>query len=828
VRSTLHLSVLRFLRTPRWTLPILLTLVVAIGATAAIFAVVDAVFLRSYPYQEPGRLVALHDERRAMKAVGLGLSAPELLDYGQQSRAVSALGAYTQGRVAAALDRPRQLEAAWMTGGLLKVLGAAPRLGRGFTPEELRPGGLPVALVSDAFWRRWLGGRTDLRGASLRLEDEVVQVVGVLPPDFRLPPDLSRSRQTDVYRPLVIDPAAPGSRQNSMLSVVGRLAPGATVAGARAEQLRIAQGFQAANPMDYPARMGFAMSLAPLTDEVVGDVRGALLIVCGAVGLLFLVALGNAGGLILARLDDRRREVGIRIAMGARFRQLFRGFVTESLVLTVAAGIPGVALAVLLVRFLLAAHADTIPRLHGLGMDRWVALFFAATTLCIVLVFAVASTVHIVRSTWARSSLSREAPASESGLRPGTGRQALAGGQVALTVALTVGAAFLISSYRNLMAVDLGFRPEHVLVVDVSLPSGQYDRPQAVTAFFASLLRELRVRPGVASAGLVSFLPLEQPAETWPVEVRAAGDTPGAEGEGTPGTQGGRPSPVDAQVVSEGYFRTLGIPVRAGRDFGESDALAQAPTVVVDEAFVRRYLPAVNPLGRTLRPRLSPDAPWATIVGVVGDVRHASVTEAPRPRVYYLYQHIPRFAGVAVGSMQLAVRTRGEPMAAAGLVRSVAGSLDPQLALGPVRSMDDVVAHATSRARFPMQLLGIFAFMAVVVSLSGIYAVLSQLVSASRRDLGIRSALGATPSSILVLVLRKGMGLTLGSVAAGVVLAALLVRSSRHFFYGVGAGTLSIYLAAALGVSLAAGVACLIPARRASRIDPAQALRESA
>ncbi len=816
MRSTLHLSAARFLRTPRWTLPILLTLIVAIGATAAIFAVVEAVFLRSYPYSRPERLVVLHDEYRGVGKTGLGLSGPELLDYSAATRELEGLGAYITGRLTVNAASPRQVDAAWVSPGLLPVLGVRPGGGRDFTAEEARPGGAPVVLVSHGFWKEELAGRDPRRIPPLRTEEGVAQVVGVLPEGFRLPSDLSGSSSTDVVFPLRLDPADPGYRQNPSLTVLGRLAPRATLAGARAEQARIAASFRAAHPQDYPERMGFAMTLVPLAEEVVGSVRVPLMVVCGAVALLFLVALSNASGLILARLEGRRQELGVRVAVGARFAQLFREFMQESLVLALAASIPGILLAYALGRFLLALHAQSIPRLSGLAMDRWVLLFVAAAGMAIVVVFALASTLRIARSNWARRVMTREAPAGAGGLRPGSGRRFLAGGQIAITVVLLVGAAFLISSYRNVMAVELGFTPRNVLVFDTSLPAAGYGEPAQVNAGFGSLLGKVRGVPGVRSAALVAFLPLEGPGETWPIEAR---DRAVAEHRATG---------VAAQVVSDGYFRTLGIRLREGRDFLASDAAAAEPVVVVDEAFAREFFPGQSPLGRMVRPRLSGSAPWARVVGVVGDVRHAPVTEAPVGHVYFLYDHVPRFAGVAIRSMRMAVATPSAPEGWVAPVRSAIWAHDPGLALGAVRTMDGVVAHATSRLRFPMQLLGIFAAMALVVSLSGIYAVISQLVTGSTREVGIRMALGATPALILRFVLRQGLGLALVSVAAGLVLAVGLVRLSSHLFYGVTPGAVSLYAAVGVAMSAAAAAACFFPARHAARLEPNRAIRESA
>ena len=814
MRSTLRLNATRLLRTPRWTLPILLTLVVAIGATAAIFAVMDAVFLKSYPYREPERLVVLHDQYRGMDKADLGLAEPEFFDYAEATRELESLGAFRTGRATVSFETAERFDAAWVSADLLRTLGVQPRIGRGFTAEETGPGGPPVALVSHRLWQQRMSSRTDLReGAVLRINEKLVQVVGVLPEDFRLPSDLTRSTHTDLFFPLALNPADMGSRENPVLSVVGRLAPHSSVSRARREQDRIVSTFRQAHAKFYPEDLGYAMTMRPLPEEVVGDVKRSLLVVGGAVGLLFLVALGNASGLILARVDDRRQELGIRVALGARFTQLFRSFVSESFVLALAASIPGIILAYLLCHFLLSAHREAIPRLGDLAVDRWVLLFVAAAATVIVLVFAIASTTRIARSSWARRTLSRDAPASASGTRPGSGRRFLVGGQIALTVALTVGAAFLVSSYRNLLGVDLGFSPGNILVVDLSLPSSRYDTPSRVTSFFGSLRREIGALPGVESAALVTFLPLDSSSEVWPIELKD-------KVAGRDAVDG-----VDAQVVSADYFRTLRIPVRSGRDFQPSDD-AGTPVVIVDEAFARQFFPSESPLGRSLRARLSPDAPWATIVAVVGSTRHGLVTEDPRPHVYFLDSQVPLFAGAAVRSMQVVVRTRAAPEGLIGPVRAAIWSQDRDLALGSVRTLDEVVSRATSRFRFPMQLIAIFAVMALVVSLSGIYGLISQLVTGSMRDIGIRIALGATPRRILAFVLRSGMVLTVIGVLVGLAVAVGLTRLAAHLLFGISAGQVSIYLGVGIAVTTAAAIACLLPARRAAALDPNRAIRD--
>jgi len=828
MRSTLRLSVSRLMRTPRWTLPILLTLVVGIGATAAVFSVMDTVLLRSYPYREPGRLVVLHDEHVGTGKTGLGLSEPEFVDYRGITRELSGMGAYTTGRQAVFVNGPEQVQTAWVSEDLLPVLGVQPREGRDFTAEEEKPGGPPVALVSHEMWRRQKAVKPDQTLPwQLRTTMRIVQVVGVLPEDFRIPSDLSRSDDTDLFLPLRINPADMGHRQNAIFSVVGRLAPHATVRSARAEQDRIVGRFMAEDPTTYDEDMGFDMSMATLAEDVVGGVRRILLVVCGAVALLFLIALANAAGLILTRLDDRRQEMGIRIALGARFAHLFRGFAVESLVLTAAAVIPAIVLAWLLGRFLLRGHGDTIPRLNALAMDQWVLLFVAAAGLVIVLVFATASSVRIARSIWPKRALTASTPVSAGGLRPGVGRRLLAGGQIAFTVALTVGAAFLISSYRNVSALDLGFNPRGVLLTDLSLPTSRYQEPARVTGFFNSLVERTRALPGVESAALVAFVPLETPTELWPVQVQGAGAAGhgGHGGHGAGGHAEGQAQGVDGQVVSEGFFHAMGMTMRSGRDFRRTDATG-APVVVVDDAFVKERFGGQNPLGRNVRLALSPTAPWATVVGVVADARHASVTDAARPHVYFLHDQIPQFVGIALRSLQLVVRTSGDPDRLAAPVRGTIRSMDPELALGEVRTMDSIVGKATSRYRFPMQMLGIFALMALVVSLSGIYGVISQTVAGSTRELGIRMALGAAPGRITAFVLRQGLLITLPAVLVGLVAAVALARVSTHLFYGITAGSVGVYLVVGLGVIAAATLACLLPARRAARLEATVAIRE--
>jgi predicted permease len=563
------------------------------------------------------------------------------------------------------------------------------------------------------------------------------------------------------------------------------------------------------------------MTLTTLAEDVVGGVSRTLLIVCGAVAILFLIALANASGLILTRLDDRRQEMGIRIALGARFAHLFRGFAVESLVLTAAAVIPAVILAYLLSRFLLRSHGESIPRLNALAMDQWVLLFVAAAGLVIVLVFAATSSTRIARAVWPRRALAASAPVQAGGLRPGVGRRLLAGGQIAFTVALTVGAAFLISSYRNVTSLELGFDTRGVLLTDLTLPPPRYQEPARVNGFFTQLVERTRALPGVQSAALVAFVPLETPTELWPVEVQGMAYDGGPARPG----KGGAAEGVDGQVVSEGFFQTVGMTVRSGRDFRRTDAAA-APVVVVDEAFVKERFGGQDPLGRNVRLALAPNAPWATVVGVVSDARHASVTDPARPHVYFLYDHIPQFAGVAIRSLQVAVKTPGDPDALAAPVRGTIRSIDPELALGRVRTFDSVLAQATSRFRFPMQLLGIFALMALVVSLSGIYGVISQTVTGSTRELGIRMALGAAPARITAFVLRQGLLITVPAVVLGLVAAVALARVSAHLFYGITAGSVMVYVVVGLGVIAAATLACLLPARRAARLQPTAAIRE--
>jgi putative ABC transport system permease protein len=779
------------LRSPLYTATAVVTLAVGIGANTAIFSVVDGVLLRPLPYPEADRLVTLPRN----------LSAAELADFKEMTRSFSQAG----GSALQPFDikvgaEPVQGTAALVAGGLMEALGARTVLGRPLTGDDDRYGADPVVVLGHAIWQREWNGDRSVVGKTITLSGRPFAVVGVLAPGFKLP-----EQNVELFVPLEVGyPVAARERGVHFLRTVFRLGPGVTLAAARADFGAAAKRIGRLHP---DQSRDIEPDLVPVLDRVVGDSRLPLAILAGAVGLVLLIACANLANLQLGRVGGRSQELAIRTALGASRPRLVRQILAESALLSLLGGGLGLLLASWGTAALLARFPEALPRLGNVGSDLRVALFTLGLSL-------VTSVAFGLLPAW-RASSGRSTELSGGSRTAGLhasrrARGPLVVGEVALALVLLVGAGLLLRALWRLQAVPPGFDPQGVVMAHIDLPESRYGEIPAQTAFRRRLLETLRQEPGVHAA-MVSEVPLSGAAldhnfviDGWP--AMAPGDEPS----------------LYARSVMGDYFRTMDIPLRAGRALDERDRDGTELTGVVNESMVRRYFPNSNPVGRRLRWARQRTPQWITIVGVVGDVRHFGLGEPDEPAVYIPYaqstQGWKRW-------MEVVVRGPGGPARLEELVRRKVRAVDPLLPIARLTRMEQVVGDSLTRQRFNAEILGIFAAAALLLASVGIFGVMWSAVGRRRAEIGVRMALGAAPSRVVREILAEAFRLVGLGIGIGLAAALALTRLMASLLFGVRPTDPLTYAGVALVLAAVALVASWVPARRAARIDPMEALR---
>ena len=807
----LRLALRSLSRTPALTATAVCAIGAGIGANTALFSVVRAVLLQPLPYAEPDRVVRVHNHWEGSPEARL--SPAEYFDYLDGSGdALTGFGAYAYGAVnLAGHGTPERAPAAAVTPGALPAFGVAPAAGRLFTADDAA--GPAVALISHSCWQRRFGGAADVVGRTLAVDGRATEVVGVLPARFRLPEAFGADGGVDVYLPLDIDRTEVTERGSHFLLGVGRLAPGVTRERAEAVLAAVAARFVEAYPDDYPSDMRFGVDLVPMREAVVGNVRPVLGLLLAAVGLVLLAACANVAGLLLARTEDRRRELAVRQALGASRARIVAQLLGESLVLSALGGASGLGLAAWGVALLEWLRPPDLPRLAAVQLDGSVLAFAAAISLVTGLVAGIAPAL------WAGASPAEDLHAGGRSVTTGGRAHALrwsfVTSQVALAVVLVVGAGLLLRTIDGLLRVDPGYRSEGVLTTRLSLPDLAYPSDESRRRFFAELVGGVAGLPGVASAGAATRLPLDGRLGDINLEI-----------EGREVRDGEVSPALDWQAVTPGYLATMGIPVRRGRGIEPQDTEEAPGVVVLTEAAARRVFPGEEPLGKRFRLGGGAGPGRVTVVGVVGDVRHESLGALPRPGMYLAHRQF-RFwhGGSAPSTLSLVVRAHGDPAALAGAVGREVSRLDPALPTGAFRTLEAITRDSVARPRFVLRLLGGFAALALLLASLGTYGMVAQAVARRRREMGVRLALGARPSQIFGLVLRQGMGTVVAGVALGSVAAVWLTRSLQGLLYGVEPGDPSTLAATGAVLAAAGALACALPAHRATRVDPAVVLR---
>jgi len=798
-------------RSPGFTTVAVLTLALGIGATSAIFSVIDAVLLRPLPYNQPDRLVMVWG-----KLAGIGLprdqnavSAPEFIDFQAMNQVFERIAACTGSSFNLTVEGgPERVQGASVSASLFPLLRVQPVLGRTFRPEEDQPGRDNVVLLSHGLWQRRFGSDPNLIGKTLTLSDRICSVIGILPRDFEFPD------QAEIWKPIAFDPEAlsENRRGEHYLGVVARLKPGVTLAQAQANMDVIARRLQEKNPAQYPPRSGWGVRLTPLLEEMVEDTRPALLMLLGAVALLLVIACANVANLLLARASARQREIAIRAALGAGRGRLIRQLLTESCLLGLLGGALGLLLALWGGDLLVKLGPENLPRLRDVAIDGRTLGFTLLISLGANLLFGLAPAWQASggqRSAQLKEG-SREVTASPRGARL---RGLVVVSQISLSLVLLVGAGLLIKSFVRVLQVDPGFNPNHVLSMRINLPELKYPEPRQAHAFFRQLLQRVETLPGVEYAGAVSHLPLGSRGSSGTFTVEGLVTDPAKSGP-----------EADRRPSSADYFRAMGTPLLRGRFFDSRDEADDAPKVViVDETLAQTFWPGQDPIGKRVKlagPRSS--RPWMSVVGVVRHVKYQGLDAQSRFQMYWPYpQQLPQ------RTMSLVIRARPgvDPRSLTRAAQNEVLALDKEQPVFAIRTMEEVVSRSVAQRRLSMLLLVIFAALAVTLATVGIYGVMSYSMAQRTHEIGIRMALGARAPDVLALVAKQTLTLVALGVAVGLAGALLFTRSLASLLFQVQPTDPAILLGATLLLAAVALGAGYIPARRAVKVDPMTALR---
>ncbi|HET9795938.1 MAG TPA: ABC transporter permease [Thermoanaerobaculia bacterium] len=807
---------LRSLRkSPGFAAAAIATLALGIGANTAIFSVVRGVLLKPLPYPDADRIVALRTATSHGPEMGAA-SFPDMTDWRSRSTVFEEVGGtYPMDLSVSGATQPEHVDAAAVTAGLMRALGVRPAAGRIFADEDDRAGAR-VIVVSDGFWRTILGGRRDAVGSSLRLNGRAFTVIGILRPGFRLPVAGSAAQLwlSAAFAHESSDGPSPAETRGAhFIDVFGKLKPGVTLARAQNEMTAIGARLQ----KEYPDTDGnFSVRVVPAAEPLVRNARPALTMLIAAVGLVLLIACANAANLVLARSAARRAEITIRAAIGASRIRIVGQLVTESVVLAVVGGVAGTLLAAWGVPALLAASGGRVPRSGDVTLDLGVLVFALALSLATGILFGLAPAIASATPNLADAL-------RERGSTAGGGRHRLRAGlligEVAVAFVLLAGAGLLLRSLARLVRVDPGFDARGVLTARLDLPGLRYPDAKRASAAYASVVDDLRSAPGIVSAGAVMPLPLSG------FENRIGFALEPGAGIAPTVSSSSRRFPWEAAfaVAEPGYFRTLGIAVRAGREFDRRDDLDGPGVAVVNEALARKFFPDGNALGRRIRPSVSSGSEqpaFREIVGVVGDVKLDGLREEPGPMVY-----VPE-AQAGFSSMWLVVRSAGGPAAALASIRRIVGRVDPDLPVYAPQPLSRYVSDSVAGEKFNSLLVALFAGLALALTAIGIFGVISYTVAQRTHEIGVRVAIGARPDTVFRMVVGSGMRLVALGGAAGLAGALLLGRLFEGFLFGVGRSDPATLIGVAAVLGAIAFLACAVPARRAVRIDPLTALRE--
>jgi predicted permease len=791
-------------RSPGFTITAVLTLALGIGVCTAIFSLVNAVLIRSLPYRDPSRLVYLYTPNLQFKlpVESFGPAYADFYDLKRESHSFQDMTAFDQSVFSLASQGAAQrASAARVDGDFFQTFQATPEIGRAIGPADDRQGREKVAVISHALWQSMFGSTADILNRSLLLDGKSYQIIGVMPQGFEYPhsSDLpygnAQYKTTHVWIPLSLTPHQRADRDNASGNAVARLKPGVSIAKAQAEMATIMVRL---DKLHDPQLRGWGVSVQNFVDSTVGHARSLLWLLLGAVSIVLLIACGNAANLLLARAASRLRELGVRVALGAGRSRIICQLLTEAILIGVAAGSIGIGLAFLFLRILPRLDPGNIPRLNEASLDTRVLLFTVGVSLLTSVLTGILPAVAVSRI-------------NLTGFLATTGSRSVVGTHTrvqstliviesALVVVLLASASLLIRSYINVESVDTGFSPSTVSM-NIGLDA-RYSQPQQRIAFFRDLFAKFQALPGVQVVGAINDLPLSNSEDLSSFTV-----------DGYPNEKG---QLVESRWITPQYFSAMNIPLVAGRSFSNADESSDAHAIIINQSFARKYFANHNSIGE----HVSSDQPriqWSTVVGVIGDVRHSSLEEAPLPQIYH--------PNTGFQGGYIAVRSALPPKALAAEIRSTLHSIDPNLAAGDIQTMGDLMSDASAQRRFQTSLLSIFAAIALFLAMVGFYGLMAYSVSRRTREVGIRMALGAKRRDVLFLVLKRAATLLALGVGCGLIGAWFSTRALNAFLFGVSRHDPATLASVCTLLTVCGLIATFIPARRAASIDPVHALR---
>lgn len=804
-------------RSAGFSLTVILTMALGIGATTAVFSVIDATLLRPLPYPDAQQLVRIEDDLPSIHVQDAGISIPEFWDLEKSGifEQVALIGGGSVNLTGSA--QPMRIQFEPVTQAYFALLGVKPELGRTFNPSDRTPGFTLDVVISDALWRDSFGGDPRILGRSLRLDNDTYRVTGVMPAGFHDPGRTPAERSTDLWAAtgFAAAPVPTPTRDTRLrLGVIGRLKPGLTLPAAQSRLDALTASLKRQYPGDYAAQTGWAIRIEPLSESIVGNIRQSLLLLFGAVGLVLLIGCVNVANLVLARACGRSREVAVRQAMGATRSRLIRQLLTESLLLSILGGLAGLVTLTLSKSALLRMVPSSFPRLSGISIDWRVLAFALAVSVAAGMMFGLAP-LRLTRQDDVMKAIRQEGRGSTGSADRTRARRILAITEFALSLMLLVSAGLLLRSFWELFKVQLGFNPDHVLSVQTWLPvpndpkTDIYGTATQEAALLREILRRNRALPGVEEVAVADLaaLPLghgRNDVNLFPF-LREGGDMKLSQ------------APlVNTSVVSPGYFHLLSFSLQRGRLFSDEDVATTPAVAVINESMARTYWPHSDPVGKRFEMR---QPTWITVIGVVADARTESPAQAGVPQVYLnIYQRRAK-------DLAIFLRGRLDLGAIAAQVREQVQSIDAELPVFGAETLDGVVSDSLSARRFSLQIVGAFAVIALLLAMLGVYGTISYMVGEQTREIGVRLALGADRSTILAMVLGQGLRLSLGGVGVGLAGAVIVTRLISGLLYGVSPFDPITFASVAVILTLVALAASYLPALRAMRVDPVTALR---
>ncbi|HEX6183711.1 MAG TPA: ABC transporter permease [Pyrinomonadaceae bacterium] len=794
-------------KAPGFTAVAVLAIALGVAANTAIFSVINAVLLEPLPYKDPSRLVSLWEMNRPRDLHQNVLSPANLIDWKEQTDVFEDVAAFRDIRanLSGGGGEPEEVVIQYITPNLFPLLGVEPIKGRGLTAEDASPGANRVVVLGHGIWQRRFGSDPGVVGKTFNLSGTPVTVVGVMPARFQwfIRKGSGTAAPPEMYTPFALSDAH-RKRQGRYMQAVARLKDGVTRERAELELNHLAARLEQQYP-DF--NKGWGAEVVSLRDQFAGPIKPVLWVLLGAVGFLLLIACANVANLLLARGAARQKEIAIRTALGAGRARVVRQLLTESLLLAVVGGALGLLLAWWGVELLLALSPRDVLDLGGVSLNIPVLVFTLGVSLLTGIVFGVVPAFEASRVSTSES-LKDGAKGTTVGKRGGRLRGAFVVVEIAMALVLLVGAGLMLKSFARLRSVDPGFEPDNLLTMRVSLPVRKYKEDAQVVAFTRQAVERLAALPGVEAAGAVNYLPFAGPGAATNFKIVGRPDPPPGEEPDT-----------DVRVTDENYFRAMGVPVLRGRMYTAQESAERGRVAVVTQSFVDKYFPGEEPLGKQLIVNMKDEPNPTEIVGVVGDIKLDSLDEEAQPTVYWPH------AELVYSNMTFVVRTKGEPTALGGAARSAIQSIDADQPVADMRPMGQFLAESVGRARFSATLLGVFALVALVLAGVGVYGVMAYAVAQRTHEIGVRVALGAQARDVLRIVLGQGMALAGAGLALGLVGAFALTRLLSSLLFEVSTTDLATYATLTGFLLLVALLACLIPARRATKVDPMVALR---